>query len=185
MIKKIKSLFFINEEKIDKFEIFFDFIKKYVQKNYPKINFDFSNINRFKNELKVDVQKSLFVEYLVKQFIEFDYKKTSQESVKKELIWEGYGVNSLPNLRLPHDFSRRKELVFYRDKSTCNRCGTVMERLSQASFCFVQEIEDGGGYNIENIILLCSSCNQVVNNFKENYNEMELIFRDKLYEFIS
>lgn len=184
MIKKIKSLFSKSDD-LEKYEIFVNLLKNYLENYYPKILFDFSNKNRLKKEFNLDLQKSFLIESLIKQFIEFDYKKITQNSVKRELTWEGYGLNSTPNKKVPNDFIRRKELVFYRDKSTCNRCGTVIERLSQASFCFVQEIEDGGGYNIENIILLCSSCNQVVNNFKENYNEMELIFRDKLYEFIS
>lgn len=184
MIKKIKSLFSKSDD-LEKYEIFVNLLKNYLENYYPKILFDFSNKNRLQKEFNLNLQKSFFIESLIKQFIEFDYKKITQNSVKRELTWEGYGLNSTPNKKVPNDFIRRKELVFYRDKSTCNRCGTVMERLSQASFCFVQEIEDGGGYNIENIILLCSSCNQVVNNFKENYNEMELIFRDKLYEFIS
>ncbi|MDX4058533.1 HNH endonuclease [Aliarcobacter skirrowii] len=184
MIKKIKSLFSKSDD-LEKYEIFVNLLKNYLKNYYPKILFDFSNKNILKKEFNLDLQKSFLIESLIKQFIEFDYKKITQNSVKRELTWEGYGLNSTPNKKVPNDFIKRKELVFYRDKSTCNRCGTVMERLSQASFCFVQEIEDGGGYNIENIILLCSSCNQVVNNFKENYNEMELIFRDKLYEFIS
>ncbi|MDX3960325.1 hypothetical protein DF188_08685 [Aliarcobacter skirrowii] len=184
MIKKIKSLFSKSDD-LEKYEIFVNLLKNYLENYYPKILFDFSNKNRLQKEFNLDLQKSFLIESLIKQFIEFDYKKITQNSVKRELTWEGYGLNSTPNKKVPNDFIRRKELVFYRDKSTCNRCGTVMERLSQASFCFVQEIEDGGGYNIENIILLCSSCNQIVNNFKENYNEMELIFRDKLYEFIS
>lgn len=183
MIKKIKSLFSKSDD-LEKYEIFVNLLKNYLENYYPKILFDFSNKNRLKKEFNLDLQKSFLIESLIKQFIEFDYKKITQNSVKRELTWEGYGLNSTPNKKVPNDFIRRKELVFYRDKSTCNRCGTVMERLSQASFCFVQEIEDGGGYNVENLALICVDCNQVLSNKDKAYKDILLPLKDKLYKLL-
>ena len=39
--------------------------------------------------------------------------KENPKSVKKDLIWSGYGINSQPNKKDSTRFLRRKELVFF------------------------------------------------------------------------
>ena len=183
MIKKIKSLFSKSDD-LEKYEIFVNLLKNYLENYYPKILFDFSNKNRLQKEFNLDLQKSFLIESLIKQFIEFDYKKITQNSVKRELTWEGYGLNSTPNKKVPNDFIRRKEIIFLRDKQICNRCGNKIEKVNQAYISFIKDVEFGGGYNVENLALICVDCNQVLSNKDKAYKDILLPLKDKLYKLL-
>lgn len=183
MIKKIKSLFSKSDD-LEKYEIFINLLKNYLENYYPKILFDFSNKNRLQKEFNLDLQKSFLIESLIKQFIEFDYKKITQNSVKRELTWEGYGLNSTPNKKVPNDFIRRKEIIFLRDKQICNRCGNKIEKVNQAYISFIKDVEFGGGYNVENLALICVDCNQVLSNKDKAYKDILLPLKDKLYKLL-
>ena len=84
---------------------------------------------------------------VIRQFADFKWEKRTQKSVKKDLIWSGYGINSQPNKKIPQDFLRRKELVFFREQGTCNRCGNVMDKIQKSSIILAQESDENGGYN--------------------------------------
>lgn len=193
MFDLIKNLFRKNEKievskeedtQIDKFKIFLSLVDTYLKREHPNIVFDCSIKDSFNSEDNLKIKKTLLIGEIIKQFADFKYEKTTQKSVKKELLWAEYEINSIPNLRQPIDFIRRKELAFYRDSGVCNRCGNNMEKVTSSFISFVHEIKDGGGYNIENIITLCSSCYFILEHKDKEFHEISLKLRDNLYDFV-
>jgi hypothetical protein len=189
MFKNIKKLFKAKEEeikelKLDKFQLFLDLVNSYLKREYPNINFDLSFYKDKKEEDNLKVQKATLIAEVIRQFADFYWEKKTQKSVKKELLWSGYGVNSQPSKKIPQDFLRRKELVFFRDEGICNRCGNVMDKIQKSSIILAQESGENGGYNVENLILLCSSCYNLTQNQDKDFSEITLRIRDDLYDLI-
>ena len=189
MFTNIKKLFKAKEEeikelKLDKFQLFLDLVNSYLKREYPSINFDLSFYKDKKEEDNLKVQKATLIAEVIRQFADFHWEKKTQKSVKKEILWSGYGVNSQPSKKIPQDFLRRKELVFFREEGICNRCGNVMDKIQKSSIILAQESDENGGYNIENLILLCSSCYNLTQNKDKSFSEIPLRIRDDLYDLI-
>ena len=189
MLHKIKKLFKAKEEeikelKLDKFQLFLDLVNSYLKREYPSINFDLSFYKDKKEEDNLKVQKATLIAEVIRQFADFHWEKKTQKSVKKEILWSGYGVNSQPSKKIPQDFLRRKELVFFREEGICNRCGNIMDKIQKSSIILAQESDENGGYNIENLILLCSSCYNLTQNQDKSFSEIPLRIRDDLYDLI-
>ena len=189
MFTNIKKLFKAKEEeikelKLDKFQLFLDLVNSYLKREYPSINFDLSFYKDKKEEDNLKVQKATLIAEVIRQFADFHWEKKTQKSVKKEILWSGYGVNSQPSKKIPQDFLRRKELVFFREEGICNRCGNIMDKIEKSSIILAQESGENGGYNIENLILLCSSCYNLTQNKDKSFSEIPLRIRDDLYDLI-
>ena len=189
MFTNIKKLFKAKEEeikelKLDKFQLFLDLVNSYLKREYPSINFDLSFYKDKKEEDNLKVQKATLIAEVIRQFADFHWEKKTQKSVKKEILWSGYGVNSQPSKKIPQDFLRRKELVFFREEGICNRCGNIMDKIQKSSIILAQESGENGGYNIENLILLCSSCYNLTQNKDKSFSEIPLRIRDDLYDLI-
>ena len=189
MFTNIKKLFKAKEEeikelKLDKFQLFLDLVNSYLKREYPSINFDLSFYKDKKEEDNLKVQKATLIAEVIRQFADFHWEKKTQKSVKKEILWSGYGVNSQPSKKIPQDFLRRKELVFFREEGICNRCGNIMDKIQKSSIILAQESGKNGGYNIENLILLCSSCYNLTQNKDKSFSEIPLGIRDDLYDLI-
>ena len=189
MFTNIKKLFKAKEEeikelKLDKFQLFLDLVNSYLKREYPSINFDLSFYKDKKEEDNLKVQKATLIAEVIRQFADFHWEKKTQKSVKKEILWSGYGVNSQPSKKIPQDFLRRKELVFFREEGICNRCGNIMDKIQKSSIILAQESGENGGYNIENLILLCSSCYNLIQNQDKSFSEIPLRIRDDLYDLI-
>ena len=189
MFTNIKKLFKAKEEeikelKLDKFQLFLDLVNSYLKREYPSINFDLSFYKDKKEEDNLKVQKATLIAEVIRQFADFHWEKKTQKSVKKEILWSGYGVNSQPSKKIPQDFLRRKELVFFRDDGICNRCGNIMDKIQKSSIILAQGSGENGGYNIENLILLCSSCYNLTQNQDKSFSEIPLRIRDDLYDLI-
>ena len=189
MFTNIKKLFKAKEEeikelKLDKFQLFLDLVNSYLKREYPSINFDLSFYKDKKEEDNLKVQKATLIAEVIRQFADFHWEKKTQKSVKKEILWSGYGVNSQPSKKIPQDFLRRKELVFFREEGICNRCGNIMDKIQKSSIILAQESGENGGYNIENLILLCSSCYNLTQNKDKDFSEIPLRIRDDLYDLI-
>ena len=184
MLSKLKNLIFRKkDEPLDKFLVFVGLVDTYLKREHPKIKFDYSIKDELQKEDSLKVKKSLFILDMIRQFAEFPYEKKTQNSVNKEMLWSGYGANSQPNPRQPHDFSRRRELIFLRDKATCNRCGNTIDDIKDMLTIFIQDTKDGGGYNVENIACVCFSCYQVLSSDK-NYTQIHIALREKLYDLV-
>ena len=189
MFTNIKKLFKAKEEeikelKLDKFQLFLDLVNSYLKREYPSINLDLSFYKDKKEEDNLKVQKATLIAEVIRQFADFHWEKKTQKSVKKEILWSGYGVNSQPSKKIPQDFLRRKELVFFREEGICNRCGNIMDKIQKSSIILAQESGENGGYNIENLILLCSSCYNLTQNQDKSFSEIPLRIRDDLYDLI-
>lgn len=189
MFTNIKKLFKAKEEeikelKLDKFQLFLDLVNSYLKREYPSINFDLSFYKDKKEEDNLKVQKATLIAEVIRQFADFHWEKKTQKSVKKEILWSGYGVNSQPSKKIPQDFLRRKELVFFREEGICNRCGNIMDKIQKSSIILAQESGENGGYNIENLILLCSSCYNLTQNKDKSFSEIPLRIRDDLYDLL-
>ena len=189
MFTNIKKLFKAKEEeikelKLDKFQLFLDLVNSYLKREYPSINFDLSFYKDKKEEDNLKVQKATLIAEVIRQFADFHWEKKTQKSVKKEILWSGYGVNSQPSKKIPQDFLRRKELVFFREEGICNRCGNIMDKIQKSSIILAQGSGENGGYNIENLILLCSSCYNLTQNKDKDFSEIPLRIRDDLYDLI-
>ena len=189
MFTNIKKLFKAKEEeikelKLDKFQLFLDLVNSYLKREYPSINFDLSFYKDKKEEDNLKVQKATLIAEVIRQFADFHWEKKTQKSVKKEILWSGYGVNSQPSKKIPQDFLRRKELVFFREEGICNRCGNIMDKIQKSSIILAQGNGENGGYNIENLILLCSSCYNLIQNQDKSFSEIPLRIRDDLYDLI-
>lgn len=143
-----------------------EFVKEiylYLKNNHPKIKFDFNQIKKFVSEKDIQRQQILMAEELGKQFIQFEYEFTTQPSIKEEHLWSSYHQNSKlqKDNKYPNDWSQRKELAWIRDKKQCNRCGFAMP-LANANALLVKQMKHGGGFNLENIVILCSDCSRIV-----------------------
>ena len=59
-----------------------------------------------------------------------------------------------------------------------------MDKIQKSSIIFAQESGENGGYNIENLIILCSSCYNLKQNQDKSFSEIPLRIRDDLYDLI-
>jgi hypothetical protein len=167
------------------FNNFIQDIKLHLKKEYPKVKFDFNiAIEKTNDEKNIKVRETLAVDELIKQFFDMPYEKRTQGTVAKEKLWSSYMEFSKSNPKYPNDWSRRKELSFSRDKGKCDRCGTSI-KLTNSSTSFVKDIHDGGGYNLENIIILCSDCNSIVNSKNPVSTIHNLQLNDHLLKFVT
>ena len=141
----------------------------YLKTNYPKFVFDFTIINKYSNEANFKTQQMLIIEDLIKQFIREEFVFSTQKIVEKKHLWLTYEENSRlkKDNKLPADWIQRKTEALKRDKNKCNRCEhNVIKNNSYA--LLVKQMKDGGGFNFENIVILCNDCNRII---KSNYNE--------------
>ena len=141
----------------------------YLKTNYPKFVFDFTIINKYSNEPNFKTQQVLIIEDLIKQFIKKEFVFSTQKNVEKKYLWLTYEENSRlkKDNKLPTDWIQRKNAALKRDKNKCNRCQyTVSTKNSHA--LLIKQMKDGGGFNFENIVILCNDCNRII---KSNYSE--------------
>lgn len=154
-------------------------LRNYLSTHHPKIKFDFSIIDKTINEKDRKIRETLIVEDIITQFVDYEYNKTTQSSVSKEKLWVGYDEKSKSDLKLPSDWKQRKEMAWLRDNGKCDRCGNKV-LLKNAYSQFAKEIENGGGYNFENIITLCNDCNLILKKQDSKVNISSTEIYDKL-----
>lgn len=165
-------------------EIFIRDIKLHMKKEHPRINIDYSVIEKTKDEKDIRVRQTLIVEDIISQFFGYDFQRRTQGTVSKDKLWTNYDEKSKTNSKAPSDWAQRRELAWNRDHKKCNRCGCETKLKDSASI-FVREISDGGGYNVENVITLCSDCNRIIHS-KNHANTMAtLSLTDKLMVFVA
>ena len=165
-------------------EIFLRDLKIHMQNNHPKIDFDYSIVQKTKNEKDIRIRQTLIVEDIINQFYNFEYEKNTQKGVAREKIWTGYDEKSYSNPKTPSDWQERRNLAWQRDKNCCNRCGTKI-KIKDVFTTFAKDIEEGGGYNFENIIILCSDCNKVLNSNNPRSTIAALNLNDTLMKYVA
>lgn len=165
------------------FALFLKDLKFYMSKHFPKINIDYSIVERTKNEPNTDLRETIIVENVVEQFFNFPYIKNTQASFPREKQWINYEEKSKSNPKYPSDWALRKEFAWRRDNKCCNRCGITLT-LNETYTSFAKEIHDGGGYNLENIIVLCVDCNKILHSTNPKSTISSLVLNDKLMAFV-
>ncbi|MDD2896191.1 MAG: HNH endonuclease [Aliarcobacter sp.] len=166
------------------FPLFLKDLKLHMQTNHPKINIEYSIVEKTENELNLELRETLIIENVVEQFFNFQYSKKTQSTISRENIWVNYEEKSISNPKYPSDWPQRKEFAWRRDNKCCNRCGNTLS-LKDSHTNFVKEIKDGGGYNLENIIILCVDCNKIVNSTNPKSTISSLVLNDKLMNFVN
>lgn len=163
-------------------KIFIKDIDAYLSLHYPKINFDFSNIlKKVEEEKDIKIKEILVVEDLVSQFASYEYELTTQKSVSRDKLWSSYDNNSklLKDNKFPIDWNQRKEAAWIRDKNKCNRCGTKI-KLIDSQALLAKQMRNGGGFNLENIVILCSDCARLVRTSNIEKTSRDLLISDRL-----
>lgn len=174
--RKIKKS---NKNRINKKDIV-----KYLLKNYPKIDFDVSIFNKKPTD-DIIQDKITVVENLVMQYatlkVEFP---NSAPPIEHQHIWDTYIINSKPPKgKTPPDIKRRKEAMLFRDKHTCQRCSKNLH-IEDVYIYYLKDINDGGDYNLENMLSICGDCHKVLKSEDIEKTIQELELTDKLYTII-
>ena len=76
-----------------------------------------------------------------------NYCKSSFRREKPDLFYEGYKRHSIP--------SEIRKIVFNRDNGRCNKCGSE----DDLQFDHILPVSKGGATTIENLEILCQTCN--------------------------
>lgn len=167
------------------FKTFEENVKNFLETHYPKIKFDYSIINKSKTQKDEKLRQILIIEDLVSQFINYEYELHTQKSIHNDLLWSTYKQNCKPiKGKLPNDWAKRKEFTYRRDNGKCKRCGVNITS-SDANVIFIKPIENGGGYNFENLITLCVDCNKILNPNRENKNIKNSWIEDELLKKVT
>ena len=174
---------FVKYQSGEKFHLFVKDLKLIMNQHHPKIKIDYSIISKSENEKNIQLRETLIVENIIQQFFDYPYKKESQEMIPKDKLWANYMEKSVSNAKYPSDWQQRKELAWKRDNKCCNRCGDKIT-LDNTFSIFVKDIKDGGGYNFENIIILCSDCNKILNSTNTKNTLFSLVINDRLMLFV-
>lgn len=161
--------------------IFIKELDSYLSYNYPKIEFDFKIVDKIKEEENFRLKEILIVEDLVKQFAYYEYELNTQASIPKEKLWNNYDQNSrlLKDNKFPIDWPQRKEAAWIRDNGKCNRCGTKVS-LIDANPLLAKQMKNGGGFNLENIVILCNDCSRVIRSENLEKTRKDLKILDNL-----
>lgn len=164
---------------------FINDLEIYLKANYPKIPFDFTALKKFEKERDIRIKETLIAEELVKQFTYFEYELTTQKGLPHNMLWSSYEQNSklLKDNKLPSDWLQRKKSAWIRDEGKCNRCGCKVE-LSNANALLAKQMKDGGGFNLENIVILCNDCSKVIKSSDLEKTRKDLNLLDKLIKKI-
>ena len=108
-------------------EFFVKDLKLYLHNEHPRIHFDYSIIEKTKNEKDIRIRETLIVENIINQFFYYEYEKKTQKGIQREKLWTSYEEKSYTNPKTPSDWKERRDLAWQRDKSKCNRCRTTLK----------------------------------------------------------
>lgn len=168
-------------------KIFIKDVDAYLSLQHPKIKFDTSKIlKKVEDEKDIRRKEILIVEDLIKQFVNHEYELSTQKLISKDKLWNNYDQNSklLKDNKFPIDWNQRKEVAWIRDKNKCNRCGTKI-KLIDAQALLAKQMKNGGGFNLENIVILCSDCARIIKSSNIEKTSRDLIVLDNLMKRVS
>ncbi len=165
-------------------ELFLKDIKLHMMKIHPKFNYDYAIVKKTKDEKDIRIRETLIIENIVEQYFNFEYIKNTQATVSSDKLWTGYEEKSKSSSKLPSDWTRRREVAYTRDKGRCNRCARKID-IEDTYTNFAKDIDKGGGYNFENIIILCADCNKIINSTDPTSTIHNLSLTDELMVFVA
>ncbi len=164
-------------------DLFIKDLKLHMKTHHPRITISYSIIEKTIHEKDIRIRETLIVENVLNQFFNYKYEKETQIDIKRENHWPTYEDNSKSNSKVPIDWQKRKEFSWKRDNGKCNRCGQEIN-IKDTITVFVKDIQNGGGYNFENLINLCSDCNKITHSKNANSTISNLLLNDKLMFFV-
>lgn len=142
-------------------------IKIYIKNTYPNILIDYQKIEKIKTKNQLLAEDLLIVEDIVVQFATQKIDMKPMFHINKEQLWNGYEEMSVPMKgKVPKDFLKRKELSFKSYGGCCARCGQKLQMANSMTY-LLKNVENGGSYRCENIAIVCSDCNKVLNTQEE------------------
>ncbi len=167
-------------------KVFIEDLKIYLSYNYPKINFNFNIVEKLEKNDSFKTKQILIIEDLNSQFSYYEYELNTQKSVSKDKLWSSYEQNSTlhKDNKLPIDWSKRKEIAWFREDGKCNRCGTKT-KLVDANALLAKQMKNGGGFNLENIVILCNDCTRIIKSQNLEKTKKDLKFLDKLMKKVT
>ena len=156
-------------------------VDAYLTAHYPKIRFEYSILKDLDDELDIKRKEILIVEDLVRQFAYQEYELSTQKTVPKDKLWNGYDQNSklIKDNKLPIDWPQRKEAAWFREEGKCNRCGTK-SKLVDTNVLLAKQMRNGGGFNLENLVILCNDCSRVIKSANLEKTRKDLNILDNL-----
>lgn len=172
----IFSLIFIFREPIKKliygkrgFNLFLSKLKTYLEKTYPDIKFDYSIIEKSKNESNPDTRVYLIVDDIIDQYMKLELKKEKfPKPITKDLQWGSYTFNCEPNRdKLPKDWMQRKNALLLRDNKKCFRCSKKVD-INSVQVHMIRSLNEGGKYYLENLLPVCKDCEKILTNKVKN-----------------
>jgi hypothetical protein len=169
----------------DQFEIFQLNLLNILKENYPNIDFDITLLVDTKKEYQSHERRVLIVENIIDQFINYKPNFLSSFSqIPHNMLWDNYVVNSKPiKNKLPIDWIKRKEAIYFRDMHRCKRCGLKV-KLEDANITQLKSSKDGGDFSIENLFTLCRDCTKIENSTNIQNTKKNLEITDKLYAIV-
>ncbi len=167
-------------------KVFIKDLNIYLTYNYPKINFNFDIVEKLDEKDLLKTKQILIIEDLNNQFSYYEYELSTQKSVLKEKLWSSYDQNSTlhKDNKFPVDWPQRKEAAWNREEGKCNRCGTKT-KLVDANALLAKQMKDGGGFNLENVVILCNDCTRIIKSSNLEKTKKDLNFLDKLMKKVS
>ena len=169
---------------VDDFEKFEMNFKDHLHNDYPNFVFDFSIFEKLFEKENTALKKMLIVENISEQFCEQDHKIKQVKITEDTLFWNGYIQNSKPPKgKLPNDYTQRIDLLAQLEDFRCQRCGVSL-RNDQGYLNLRKQPENGGGYNIENLIYCCNDCHRIINAKDSQRLWKDTIFYDRLKMFV-
>ncbi len=188
LIVVIFSLLYIFRKRIFKFyyketdfDLFIRQIKRYLQENHPKINFNYKILISSLNIENPQTRCYIIIDNLVDQFINAKINTNFiPHSISQNQLWDSYTFNAKPvGTKLPDDWAKRKMVAAQRDNNICQRCGKHTK--PETTYLFLlKSIKDGGQFYLENLIIICRDCHRVTTKKDLKY----LDIKDELNAFV-
>lgn len=153
-------------------------VDSYLTTHYPKISFNYEILEKMDEEEDIRRKQILIIEDLVGQFVYKNYMLNTQKTLSKDKLWSGYDQNSklIKDNKRPIDWAQRKEAAWFREDGKCDRCGSK-SKLIDSNALLAKQMKDGGGFNLENIVILCNDCTRVIksSNLEKTRKDLQIL----------
>lgn len=179
--KKIFKRFYEDEP----FTEFLYYLKEYLEKNFPKLKFDLSIIEKSESEPNPDTRKMIIISDIITQFTNLKLDKSKLPTVTPPSLhqWDGYVFNCEPNRqKLPPDWIKRKNALLQRDHKLCFRCTKSID-MGTMDIHMLRSLNEGGKYYLENLIPVCKDCKKILDNDPKTNRNLKL--KDDLEELVN
>jgi hypothetical protein len=160
----------------DPLEPFIESVEEYLKKNYPKVNFDLSIIEKSESEPNPDTRKLAITSDIVSQFINIKLDKSKFPKVTPPELhkWDGYVFNCEPHKqKLPPDWAKRKAALLQRDHKLCLRCTKSID-MNSIDIHMIRSLKEGGKYYLENLIPVCKDCKKLLANDPKKSKNLQI-----------